>query len=273
MTADYSTLLCRFLPNPPYSLLFLILPDSERSFHSGRDKGRQLLCGTTLSTVAVLLLVALSLLSSPSIQPSTGSSASSVWPMLHQNAQHTGLSPFPGPALPFLRWMFQTGGPVYSPPAVGRGRIYVGSDDGNLYALNLQGVLLWKFQTPSPIMTTPAIGSDGTIYLGGESQQGGVLYAINPAGKLKWNLTIPSLEGVGGALSPTIAPDGTLYVSDFDFQILAVSPNGTPKWNVNTYGEVWDSPALAADGTVYVGIDDPDSTGACGQCLMAINPN
>src|SRR2546428_3983967 len=188
----------------PYSLLFLFIPDSsERSFYSGRDKGRQVLRGMTLAMLTVLSLLALSLLSSPSIQPSTASSASRSWPMYHQNAQHTGLSPFPGPAIPFLRWTFQTNGPVRSAPAVGHGRIYVSSEDGNLYALNLQGDLLWKFQTPSPIITSPAIGSDGTIYLASclrcnyYSPSGppeGILYAINPSGSLKWNLTIGILR-------------------------------------------------------------------------------
>ena len=223
----------------------------------------------------MLLLVALSLLSSPSIQPSTGPSASSVWPMSHQNAQHTGLSPFPGPALPFLRWMFQTGGPVYSPPAVGRGRIYVGSYDGNLYALNLQGVLLWKFQTPSPIMTTPAIGSDGTIYLAShirciEPPCYGVLYAISPGGRMIWNLTILALQGPALS-SPTIGPDGTIYTSQLGFRTYAVNLDGTLKWQLTTDGEVFDSPAVAPDGTLYVGVDDPDPSGSCDQCLLALN--
>src|SRR6266436_4201640 len=83
------------------------------------------------------------------------------WPMFHQNAQLTGLSPYPAPAIPFLKWKFQTGGAVYASPAIGLGRVYFGSDDGNLYALNLQGNLVWKFQTGCSIETTPAIGSDG----------------------------------------------------------------------------------------------------------------
>ena len=204
--------------------------------------------------------------------------------MFHQNAQHTGLSPYAGPNVPFVKWTFHTGGPISSSPAVLMGRIYVDSDDGNLYALNSQGVLVWKFQTnfsfaPYRPRTTPAVGSDGTIYLAGTLSNAGaagaegILYAINPGGKLKWSITVPPIEGVGGFLSPTLGPDGTIYVSDFDFRVLAVHPDGTLKWSVNTFGEVWGSPALALDGTIYVGIDDPGPTGACGQCLIAINPD
>ncbi len=198
--------------------------------------------------------------------------------MFHQNAQHTGLSAFSGPTLPSLRWKFETGGAVYASPAIGPGRIYVGSYDGNLYALNPQGALLWKFQTGTPIFTVPAIGSDGTIYLGSSTtcltcryaQSEGVLYAINPAGKLKWSLTTEAVEG-GPLSSPTIGPDGTIYASQVGFAIVAVNPGGTLKWEVTTGGEVFDPPALAHDGTVYAGIDDPNPSGVCGECFVALN--
>ncbi len=199
--------------------------------------------------------------------------------MFHQNAQHTGLSPFLGPTLPFLKWTFHTGGAVDSPPAVGNGRIYVGSEDGNLYALNPQGVLLWKFQTSSPIRTSPTIGSDGTIYLAGylgyENSQG-ILYAINPGGKLKWSVTISPLAGYGSyptISSPTIGPDGTIYVSAMGVFVVAICPDGTLKWELAAGALVHDSPAVAPDGTVYVGIDDPDPAGLCFQCLEALYPN
>ena len=209
------------------------------------------------------------------------------WPGFHQNPQHTGLSPFNGPSTPALRWKFQTGGGITSSPAVAYGRIYVGSSDGNLYALNLEGILLWKFSTPSPIRTTPAVGSDGTIYVGSclrcpypdpSGGPEGVLYAINPNGTLKWNLTITnSGEGVDTLSSPTIGPDGTIYASDEGFRIVAVNPDGALKWQVWTHGEVVGPPAVAPDGTIYVQIDDPPPTGSCAdtlnKCLVAVNPD
>jgi outer membrane protein assembly factor BamB len=203
--------------------------------------------------------------------------------MFHQNAQHTGLSPYPGPTVPFLKWKFQTGGSVNSPPAVGHGRIYVGSDDGNLYALNLQGVLLWKFQTGNSragiplIMTSPAIGSDGTIYLASYTGCSpyyctGVLYAINPGGRMIWNLTVISDQGPELS-SPTIGPDGTIYTSQLGYHILAVHPDGTLKWEVDAGGQVNESPTLGHDGTLYVGIDDAVPSSLCGKCLVALNPD
>lgn len=44
-----------------------------------------------------------------------------------------------------LRWRFFTQGPIRVAPQVADGRVYVGSDDGLVYCLNLAtGVLLWK---------------------------------------------------------------------------------------------------------------------------------
>jgi outer membrane protein assembly factor BamB len=44
------------------------------------------------------------------------------------------------------RWRFYTGAPVRFPPAADGERIFVASDDGYLYALDLPGRLLWKFR-------------------------------------------------------------------------------------------------------------------------------
>ncbi|SVD00426.1 uncharacterized protein METZ01_LOCUS353280, partial [marine metagenome] len=48
-----------------------------------------------------------------------------------------------------LRWEFETGGDVYSSPAIGPdGTVYVGSSDKKLYALSgKSGVKLWEFET------------------------------------------------------------------------------------------------------------------------------
>src|SRR6266516_530529 len=130
--------------------------DPDTNFCPVEIKGRTLAFRMFLTTIMALSMVVLSLLSTPSVQ----SSAASAWPMFHGNAQHTGLSPFPGPTVPFL---------------------------------------LWKFQTPCHDFefgaVTPALGSDGTIYLAGHicggERPNGILYSINPAGRQKWNFTNP----------------------------------------------------------------------------------
>ena len=68
-----------------------------------------------------------------------------------------------------LKWRFGTGGQVNSSPAIGaNGTIYVGSDDGNLYAINPDGTLDWKFSTGTYVDSSPVIDSNGIIYFGSE---------------------------------------------------------------------------------------------------------
>ncbi|OQX25382.1 MAG: hypothetical protein BWK80_15835, partial [Desulfobacteraceae bacterium IS3] len=65
--------------------------------------------------------------------------------------------------------------------------------------------------------------------------------------------------------SPAIGADGTVYVGSDDHYLHAINPDGTPKWTYPTGGAVYSSPAVAADGTVYVGSGD--------KYLYAINPD
>ena len=88
------------------------------------------------------------------------------WWMFQHDRQHTGRSPFTGPASPVQQWAFPTGDGIGSSPAIGAdGTIYVGSCDGNLYAINPNGTEQWAF--PLGVLSScPAIGADGTIYVG-----------------------------------------------------------------------------------------------------------
>lgn len=65
--------------------------------------------------------------------------------------------------------------------------------------------------------------------------------------------------------SPAIGADGTVYVGVADNKLYAINPDGTKKWEFQTGSNVRSSPAIGADGTVYVGADD--------YKLYAINPD
>ena len=62
-------------------------------------------------------------------------------------------------------WEFETGSAIESSPAIGaNGTVYVGSDDGWLYAVNgSTGTKIWEFETGGWINSSPAIGANGTI--------------------------------------------------------------------------------------------------------------
>ncbi|MFZ0887881.1 MAG: PQQ-binding-like beta-propeller repeat protein [Candidatus Binataceae bacterium] len=65
--------------------------------------------------------------------------------------------------------------------------------------------------------------------------------------------------------SPAVGADGTIYVGSHDDNLYAINPDGSLKWKYTTGGPVDSSPAVGADGTIYVGSDDSN--------LYAINPD
>jgi outer membrane protein assembly factor BamB len=87
-------------------------------------------------------------------------------PMARGNAAHTGEHPGPGPVgKPVVLWRFRTNAPIASSPAVWDGRVYVGSDDGFLFAVDAaEGVAVWGFDLGHRIRATPAI-HDGRLFI------------------------------------------------------------------------------------------------------------
>jgi len=149
--------------------------------------------------------------------------------------------------LPFvLKWKFKTGGAIHSSPAIGPdGTIYVGSYDGNLYALNPDVRPKWKFQTGDQIRSSAAVGSDGTVYIGSWD---GYVYAIEPDGKLKWKF---QTQNKICASTPSIGADNTIYVGSFDNYLYAINSDGKLKWRFKSDGGIGSSPTLSTDGTLY----------------------
>ena len=106
-----------------------------------------------------------------------------------------------------LKWAFHPlDGVGGTSPSIGvDGTIYVGSGDGNVYAINPNGTQKWSFPIGVSANSSPAIGADGTIYVGSSD---GNVYAINPDVTQKWVFSTGR-----HLLSPAIGPDGTLYVN------------------------------------------------------------
>jgi outer membrane protein assembly factor BamB len=166
-------------------------------------------------------------------------------------------------------WAFQTDGAVQSSPAIGEnGTIFVGSDDGNIYAVYPDGTLKWAFETPGPVSSTPAIAADGTIYAGSDD---GNVYAITPLGNPLWSF--PTVGPVKS--SPAVGPDGAIYAGSTEASYLngklyAINPDGTQRWSLSIATGVEGSPAIGPDSTIYVG---SRGYGFDDAKLFAIDPN
>ena len=77
----------------------------------------------------------------------------------------------------------------------------------------------------------------------------GQVFAINPNGTLKWNLT--ATYASEGGWSPAVSSDGIIFIADYS-KMRAINPDGTIKWERWYQGsEFPTSPAIGQDGTVY----------------------
>ena len=201
--------------------------------------------------------------------------ANADWAMFRADPSHTGIgtenSPFN--SVPF--WSFNTSSSVTSSPAVVDGVVYIGSGDGNVYALNCaDGIQLWKFNTINEDDSSPAV-VDGVVYVGSfgptATQPSTVslvadIYALNATdGTELWNyvtgvgLSSPRVDnGVfsSNAVSPCNVVNGVVYFGSADDHIYALNASdGSQLWNYSTGYWAVSSPAFI-NGIVFVGSDD-----------------
>ncbi|MDD5321201.1 MAG: PQQ-binding-like beta-propeller repeat protein [Methylococcales bacterium] len=167
--------------------------------------------------------------------------------------------------IPIYNWVYKVSSPAIAPD----GTLYVGGS-GGLYAVNPNGGIKWIYKTGG-VASSPAIdASSGVIYFASHHFNSYV-YAVNSDGTLKWKYQPDQFPWF--VSSPAIGPDGTVYIGvqyaqNKAFQgLLAINPNGTLEWTYPIDGGVESTPAIAADGTVYVASNDSD------QALHALMPN
>jgi outer membrane protein assembly factor BamB len=178
-----------------------------------------------------------------------------------------------------LHFTAATGGNItMSSPAVVNGVVYVGSEDGKLYAFDAAGNINcsgtpktcapeWTASTGSLIESSPAV-VNGVVYIGSEDKK---LYAFDASGNTNCSGTpktcAPLWTAQTGASiysSPTVA-NGVVYVGSYlpDDRLYAFDATGTtncsgtpktcaPLWTALTDGAVYSSPAVS-NGVAYVG--------------------
>ena len=74
--------------------------------------------------------------------------ANADWTMFRADPSHSGAGTGNPVLTPTLLWKYTTGNMVESSPAVVDGVVYIGSGDGNVYALNAtNGAKLWNYTT------------------------------------------------------------------------------------------------------------------------------
>lgn len=188
------------------------------------------------------------------------------WPMFQYDSTRSGSNPdVSGPiSAPRERWTAEIGS-VWGSPIMKDGRVYVGSYDKKLHALDVRtGNTEWEYPTAEYIDTTPVV-DDGTVYFGGFDRN---IHAVDvDTGSREW------IRKTGGYIrsSPTVVDD-TLYiggncrilecVADHPIpeqkhgDVYALDPQtGAVRWHVTPEKGVISSPAVLGD-TLFVASRD-----------------
>jgi outer membrane protein assembly factor BamB len=191
--------------------------------------------------------------------------------MFRGDSAHSGVYAGAGvPRLNGVKRKFQTGGEVVSSPAVVDGVVYVGSNDGKLYAIDgAIGLLKWKFATGARVSSSPAV-ADGVVFFGSydgnfyavDARSGGVKWKFKNAGERRYAGThlhgaLPVAEKMPDPfdvyLSSPVVWKGAVYFGSGDGNVYAVDAgSGALKWKFQTGDVVHASPAIV-DGRLYVG--------------------
>lgn len=145
-----------------------------------------------------------------------------------------------------------------SSPALADGRVYFGSGDGNVYALDAaSGVLSWKFHTGNVVHASPAI-ANGLLYVGSWDSY---FYALDAAsGQERWRFKTgedPAINNQVGIQSSAVVADGAVYFGCRDSHLYALDAlTGERRWAFSS-GDSWviSSPAVR-DARVYFATSD-----------------
>jgi outer membrane protein assembly factor BamB len=147
-------------------------------------------------------------------------------------------------------WRFRAG-VVETSPLLTEGRVYFGSWDHRVYALDARtGRLAWSFATGGRVKAGVAFAR-GTIFVGSYD---GRLYALDArTGRLRW---AAGNGGLGGLYATPSVANGRVFVGSTNGRVYAFATStGALLWSTRTGSFVY-SPAALSRGVAYIGSYD-----------------
>lgn len=133
--------------------------------------------------------------------------------------------------------------------AANKNYLYIGNDNGKLYALNSSdGSTFWSYQTGSAIKSSP-ISVGGNIMVGSNDRN---FYSVDSAtGLLRWKTVTGDR-----VLSSPFVYNQNVYFGSNDFYLYTINIiDGTFRWKNLGFGATITSP-IAFDGTVFYNSED-----------------
>lgn len=188
---------------------------------------------------------------SPGVSASPSTTPIADVPMYRVNAQRSGVHPGPVPTeRPEDIWTFQAGNETHFNAVVANETVFVGSLDGNLYALDARtGTERWHFAGGGQITGSAAV-ADGIVYT---PDGAGALVALDVAsGAELWRANADM--AVTGSSSPIVV-DGVVYIPSADGHAYGFDAlTGAERWS---WAGTEPARGIAiSDGVAYVGAED-----------------
>jgi outer membrane protein assembly factor BamB len=149
---------------------------------------------------------------------------------------------------------YPIGTPVESSPTVSNGVVYVGNDNGSVFAFSARnGTLYWQQTTVvGNLVSSPAV-SGGVVYVCSTNRISDAVYALYASnGTIKWHTPGP---GAPMLSSPAVV-GGVVYFTCDDWTCACNATTGSPIWSYCTFSSKtgygpYSSPAVAYIGPNY----------------------
>jgi outer membrane protein assembly factor BamB len=190
----------------------------------------------------------------PAAAAKSAAPAAPSWPVFRGNPALTGVAAGTLPQKPGLLWTFKTGGAIKSSAVIGAGKIFIGSDDGNLYAVSFSdGKQVWAFKADSAVEAPPLLAGH-SVFAGSVD---GLFYAVDAeAGRLLWK--VPTDGKILASASVVPRPNGPARIlfGSYDFKLRCLdAEKGTTNWLFESANYINGACAVADSRAVFGGCD------------------
>lgn len=127
--------------------------------------------------------------------------------------------------------------------------LYIGSEDGSLYALSTAtGETRWRFRTARAVRSSPVM-ADSVLFIGSDDHR---VYAVQAKdGKELW-----SYKTQGGVMAAPVIAGDAVYAVSYDQTLYCLDRvSGHLKWTFRTDGSLYGTPAVQGN-RVFLGSND-----------------